>query len=106
MTGRRCHAGVPAPNRPRPTRTAPPPSSIYLAGLAAVRGDPELAARRLGSGERHFGMAIPPFMQISIDETTERVLRELDPDRFEALRAEGAATSVEAALALAEYTGS
>jgi hypothetical protein len=80
-------------------------SLLSLGRIAAVRGDLDLAARRLGAGERHFGMALPPFMQSMIDDV-ERPLGPLDPARAEALRAEGAATSVEAALALAEDTGS
>ncbi len=80
-------------------------SLLSLSRIAATRGDLELAARRLGAGQRHFGMAIPPFMQSMIDDV-ERLIGPLDPARAEALRAEGAATSVEAALALAEYTGS
>lgn len=78
---------------------------IFLASVAAARGDLVHAARRLGAGERHFGMTVPPFLRISIDET-ERLLGALDPARVEALRAEGASTSVESALALAEHAGS
>ncbi len=79
-------------------------SLFSLSRIAAERGDLELAARRLGAGEGHFGMAIPPFMQSNIDEI-ERLLGALDPARVEALRAEGASTSVEMALALAEQPG-
>ena len=77
-------------------------SLLFLGAVAAERGDHALAARRLGAGERHFGMVIPAFIQSSVDVTIAQLTQSLAPERLDALLADGASLSLDAALALAE----
>ena len=72
-----------------------------LVGPLAAQGDPQRAARLLGAAESlldWLDTIFQPGDQPEIDRYVEVVRAQLDPDTFEAARAEGLAMSVDEAL--------